>query len=344
MNINKDGKTLYFSDEELDTETDGEKRVFVTKRINGEETHNKIQKDDKNKKIKENINNKESFNFNDEIIIGVTKKEDEKNKVKKNKDKKSKNLEVDNKKVKRKKNHKKNIAIVGAVILIIASMIFTLTTPIFNTTEIKIDGNKKVSSMSIISLSELKKNENIFKYNKKSVISKIKENQYIESVEIKRILPGTIKISVQEREIAYQIKLINSYAYLNKNGYILENSSIKQDVPVIAGFSISEEQLLKATKLENKDIEKLEKVIKIMNASEKINIKELITEINVQNDDDFILYLESKNKKIYIGDETNLSNKMLYIQKILENEEGKSGTIIVNKDISSGFKPYFREE
>ena len=43
MNINKDGRTLYFSDEEIDNETNGEKKVFVTKRINGKETKSKQQ-------------------------------------------------------------------------------------------------------------------------------------------------------------------------------------------------------------------------------------------------------------------------------------------------------------
>ena len=44
MNISKDGKTLYFSDEEIDSETNGEKKVFVTKRINGKESHVKAEK------------------------------------------------------------------------------------------------------------------------------------------------------------------------------------------------------------------------------------------------------------------------------------------------------------
>ena len=44
MNISKDGRTLYFSDEEIDNETNGEKKVFVTKRINGKESHAKAEK------------------------------------------------------------------------------------------------------------------------------------------------------------------------------------------------------------------------------------------------------------------------------------------------------------
>ena len=39
-----------------------------------------------------------------------------------------------------------------------------------------------------------------------------------------------------------------------------------------------------------------------------------------------------------------LTKKMLYIKKILEEESDKSGTIFTNGDISSGFKPYFRQE
>ena len=48
MNISKDGKTLYFSDEEIDNDIDGEKKVFVTKRINGKESHIKTNKRKKN--------------------------------------------------------------------------------------------------------------------------------------------------------------------------------------------------------------------------------------------------------------------------------------------------------
>ena len=72
MNISKDGRTLYFSDEEIDNETNGEKKVFVTKRINGKESHIKAEKTNLKKRKKQEIdNNEETFNFNNEILIGV---------------------------------------------------------------------------------------------------------------------------------------------------------------------------------------------------------------------------------------------------------------------------------
>lgn len=71
MNISKDGKTLYFSDEEINSETNGEKKVFVTKRINGKESHVKAEKTKKieNKEIPEF--QEEIFNFNSEKVLGV---------------------------------------------------------------------------------------------------------------------------------------------------------------------------------------------------------------------------------------------------------------------------------
>ena len=185
--------------------------------------------------------------------------------------------------------------------------------------------------------------ENIFRFNN-DMIQNVKQNTYIEKVEIQRKMPGTVVISVKERKIKYQINLINSYVYLDKNGYLLENSAERKNVPVIVGFSIKEDEMLNEKRLKDNDLEKLANAAKIIEAAKAINIDNLITEVNVEDKNNTILYLESKSKKINVGDTTNLTNKMLYVQKILENEEGKSGSVFVNGDISAGFKPYFREE
>ena len=141
MNINKDGKTLYFSDEEIENDTNGEKKVFVAKRINGKETHGKAKK---SKHMKEDFDETKKFNFNDEIVIGVTDVQDEKEQKsnKKNKKKKRyrKNEKINNEKSKRRKKkkiNKKLVTFFSSIILIIAVAIFVLITPIFNITNIK---------------------------------------------------------------------------------------------------------------------------------------------------------------------------------------------------------------
>lgn len=379
MNISKDGKTLYFSDEEIDSETNGEKKVFVTKRINGKESHIKAEKRknigkhlENSEKIPQNeIEDDEIFSFNSEMVLGVNssdveekskkKKSKEKNKkikkekknteyqqkskkkVKAESERKQRNKHTKRKKSKKKKINKKVIGCFSIIILIAIIIVLALTAPIFNITDITVNGNNQVSTNMIINLSGLRKGENIFKFNN-TVKQKIKENTYIESVNVKRKLPGTVIISVEERTVKYQINLINSYVYIDKNGYILENSSEKKDVPVIVGLAIKEEEMLNEKRLKIEDLEKLNDIIKIIDSAKTINIDNLITEINTENKENYVLYLESKGKKINIGDTSNLTNKMLYVQKILEKEEGKTGSAFVNGDLSAGFKPYFREE
>lgn len=370
MNISKDGKTLYFSDEEIDNETKGEKKVFVTKRINGKESHVKAEKRKNIGKhleskdgIKENIDDDEIFNFNSEMVLGIPMDEDSKEEKKrkkknkkraqKNKKKFAKNVQeqnTKNKALKRKKTKKKkkiNKKLVGffSILIIIGVIIaLALTAPIFNITDIEVYGNNQITSNTIISLSRLKKGENIFKFNN-SVQERIKENSYIDSVKISRKLPGKVAITVEERKIKYQTNLINSYVYIDKNGYILENSSErKEGIPLIVGLSAKEDELMNEKRLKTEDLEKINNIIKIVDASKAINIDNLITEINTEDKSNYVLYLESKNKKINIGDTSNLTNKMLYVQKMLENEEGKKGSLFVNGDLSAGFKPYFREE
>ena len=359
MNISKDGRTLYFSDEEIDNETNGEKKVFVTKRINGKESHVKAEKRknigkhlENNKKIQEKENeDDEIFSFNSELVLGVNeadfkeeKKKSKKKKVSKSKRAKEKSQkEKKKRKPRKKKMNKKIIGFFSIIILIAVIIVLALTAPIFNITDITVNGNNQISSNMIINLSGLKRGENIFKFNS-SVEQKIKENAYIETVNIKRRLPGTVEISVEERQIKYQINLINSYVYIDKNGYILENSAERKDVPVIVGLSIKEDEMMNDKRLKTEDLEKLNDIIKIVDAAKTINADILITEINTENTDNYVLYLESQNKKINIGDTSNLTNKMLYVQKILENEQGKSGSAFVNGNLSAGFKPYFREE
>ena len=161
---------------------------------------------------------------------------------------------------------------------------------------------------------------------------------------MKRILPGNIEISVKERTVEYQIKLIDGYIYIDEQGYILENSAQKSNVPILEGIKTSQEELLNSKRLNIEDLNKLNTVLKIIDESKNMNILDNITSINVEDINNYILYLEKEGKYVYLGDASNLNNKMLYIQIILKEEKENTGRVFVNGDLNNGFKPYFREE
>lgn len=297
---------------------------------------------EREKRIKESKKERQNdeFDLDTETVIQMTNK----NKLKKDEERRK----IQNKKeIKRRKRNKKIKMLLKLFLfigIITGGTAFAFTSPIFNIKEIQVINNEIVPSDTIVSLSELKTEENIFKFISVKAMAKIKENPYIENVKIHRKLPSTIEIEVEERKPKYNIKLLESYAYITTQGYILEISTEGQNMPVIQGVKTPEEEITAGKRLNNEDLEKLEDVIKIMDALEKYELNQKVTSIDINEKNGYIIYIEEEKKTIHLGDSTNLNDKIRNVVKIMEKEKDKEGEIFVNGDLNNKFQPYFREK
>lgn len=249
----------------------------------------------------------------------------------------------DRKMQKKKKRNKKILKWTSIIVLVTVGLVFTLTSPLFNINEIKIENNNALSDEKIISLSGLSKGQNIFRFLKSDVINKIKEDNYVEDVKVSRSLPGTVVIDIKERNRDFSLKFLNGYAYINNQGYILEIADNDIEATVIQGIETPEENIVPGNRLDTEDLKKLEVAIEIMTIAKENEINNKIKTIDISDKNEYILYLED-NKMADLGDSSNLTTKMLYVKKIMELEEGKEGTIFVNGDFTNKFKAYFREK
>ena len=84
------------------------------------------------------------------------------------------------------------------------------------------------SDDKIIELSGINESINLFKLNENQVINNIKNNAYIENVNVSRKLPNKVVLDVIERTAKYQLQFADSYVYINNQGYMLEISNEKQ--------------------------------------------------------------------------------------------------------------------
>lgn len=362
---------------------DAENKEKPIKKSSKKTKKNNVKKNQSNQKRKNQVNNKskeegtkdERFNFDEEIIIGLKridepKKEEKKkpkNKNKKNlsnnkekQDIKKENIRPNPNKVKLKAKEKKMspkqilakkkrqavfrlVKWTSLVLIIIGAIIFTIMSPIFNVKNIKVEGNSYLSEEQVISLSRIEIENNMFKYNKKEIIKNIKENAYIENVEVKRSIPDTIEIKITERKTSFMIQFANAYAYINNQGYILEISNKALEYPILTGFSTPVEELQEGRRLNKEDLKKLSDVLEIMESATSNEIASLITEINIENSDNYVLELKSKNKVVNLGDTSNLSTKMLWIQTFNKLEGSTKGEIMLNMNLNDDKnKPYFR--
>lgn len=333
----------------------------------------------KKKQVKDT--KEEKFDFNEEIVIGLTRIEDEHeenkkkskkgNKVsKKNSKKNSYKKKNDNKeqgdflkenkpknKPEKKLTKKQELARrkrkaifrvikwTSLIMIIIGGTIYTLLSPIFNIKNISVVGNSKISNDEIISLSKIQIDNNMFKYQAKKIQDNIKQNAYIESIKVKRKLPDSIELIVEERKATYMIQIANAYAYIDNQGYILEISDKDEKLPILLGTETMQEEIHAGNRLCTEDLKKLNDVLKIMESANSNGIANLITKINIKDSTNYILTLSSNKKTVYLGDISNLSTKMLWIIKFNEEERNAKGIIFLNMNLNNeNSKPYFRKD
>ena len=350
--------SIFNFDEQIENE---ENRKKVTK------TAQKKKKQNRNQKTNKKYNEEQEYFIGENEVKHIDKKKLEKIKKKKLKEKKTKEKELakeqkrqDKLRIQRarqtkkarmteeqiKKNRRVKIFIKLLLLLavIIGLIIYLMLSPIFNIKNINVEGNKDISSEQIISLSKVQKESNLFKVSNKDTVSAIKENPYVKTVEIKRTLPDTITFVITERVATYMLEYGSSYAYIDNQGYILEiSANTKEGLAKIIGYETSHDDIVPGKRLCENDLKKLNTVLKITATSKTNHIDSLITRINIEDGNNFVLYLNTEQKTVYLGDCTNLDTRMLYVKAILDKEKGIAGEIYVNMNLNEK-DPYFRQD
>lgn len=308
-------------------------------------------KQKKNKKSK--VDNK--FNFDNDVIIGISSnnsdsknKSHKKNKKKNNKknivnSSKNKKTKVKPNKVKKKHSLFYRIGILG--VFIIGGICFLVLSPMFNIKEIVVEDNEVISEEKIISLSGVTVDENIFRISKSSIRKNVENEPYIESVNVKRVFPNRLEIIVEERVPRFLVEYTDGkYIYIDKNGYVLEFSNEKLELPILIGTSTEFESMIDTegneNRLNEKDLKRLNVVLKIISIAESNEILDLITKIDFSDSSDYKLVLDSIGKIVHLGDCNDLNTRILWAKEIINSEKDNRGEIFVN---SNEKPPFFRE-
>ncbi|MBR3674454.1 MAG: FtsQ-type POTRA domain-containing protein [Clostridia bacterium] len=247
-------------------------------------------------------------------------------------------------KMQKRRAIKKMSMLLLLLILTIGGIVYFLLSPVFNVKSIQVVDNNYISSEQIASASEIALNQNTFKFSKKEVKNKILANPYVEKVDVSRnLFTGAVKISVKERTATLMLEYGNSYVYINNQGYILEISGIKIDSPILKGYVTPLEDVKPGNRLNKDDLERLEDVLSIIEEANSKGIGNLITHINIKDNKDYVLIMESEDKTVYLGDSKNLSTKMLYVKDMLQREKGIEGEFFLDVDLNIK-DPMFREK
>lgn len=240
----------------------------------------------------------------------------------------------------KKRINTSKVVIIFSLILIVVIVLYTsLNSGIFNSDNIEIEGNKYVESEYIIKALEVNNNKNIFRYNIKDMEEILLNNKYIDKVEIKRLLPNTLKVSIIEKEIVANLYNEEIYCYIDKEGNFIdeidENNKDNEVITVHIDYNKTDSQEIKFKNEENKKrLLYLLEYIKEEGIYKKIDNIDMTkpNSINMGTKEDINILLNSDEELKY-----NIS-RLAMILADLQNKKQKGGEI----DLSTGKYALYR--
>lgn len=232
--------------------------------------------------------------------------------------------------VQRKKiRQRRFFRIVLLIAIITLLFIFIFRSDFFIIDTINVKGNQIILEEDIKNTSRIDVGNHIFNFDKKEEIDRITSYSYIKEVNIKRKLPKTVEILVEERQVYLQFSHLSSYIVVDNEGYILEIKDDKiEGIPLFEGFTIEDHS--RENILEEESIRHLENFITDNDNQEIIKMIEKVT-----FEDEYNTNIDLYNGiSVAFGPLSNVKYKLTLLNDILihiEDNDIKTQTILMNK-------------
>lgn len=150
---------------------------------------------------------------------------------------------------------------------------------------------------------------------------------FVDVMDVSILSPDTVKITVYEKALAGYVKYLDTYMYFDKDGCVVESSSVKTvGVPQITGLTFDHIVLGKPLPVENTGVFNT-----ILNLTKLLNKYELTADkIYFHSSDEITIYFG--DVKVALGrEDISMEDKIMLLPNFLTELAGKSGTLQMEK-------------
>lgn len=234
---------------------------------------------------------------------------------------------------KRKKNKSLAIPVAFCCLLIMAIMITLFMMPFFNIKTIRIIGNETLTQEQIRGYLTFTEGDNVFLFNKSKCRDTILDNHYVESVEINRILPSTVEITLSEYKLRGYVPYSGSYLFIDGEGRVLDvQKSITKSLPVVEGLKFTNVTVGEILQVDNPST--FQTMVQLSKLFEKYELLSDVIRVDMTDVTDIHLY--TGNVDINFGSFDDANRKLLMLIEVLKTfDTSVPGTINLTADKAS---------
>lgn len=241
---------------------------------------------------------------------------------------------------KRKRRRAGNIRWVMCLLLLLVCLLagyYFSQSSVFFVKEIIVSGNSIVDSARIADLTGIEKGVNTFKQNMRLAEQKVVLEPLIETVSVKRRLPGKVVVSVTERESAMIVAWNGSFLHVDKKGALLKQVRYLEGtgLPIISGVDDIKGDLLLGRAVSSEKITSVLRIIGEMDERSRSIVRELQVS-NLQK----VKFFTPEGLEVRIGDVKDFAAKFSVFDYIYKDQlENKKIDGIQYIDVSLKEKP-----
>lgn len=198
----------------------------------------------------------------------------------------------------------------------------------FRVTEIQVTGNQMYSAEEVAEASGLEKGDNLMTMNKGAAAGRITALlPYIEAVRVRRVLPGTVVIDVEESDAVYAVASDDGTSWLmNGSGKLLEQADVSAaGYPKLTGITAQSPKA--GSQIVCEQTENLEAAMTVMRLLESTDFISQVAEIQVEKTYDIVVWLGTKFE-VRLGGTDEMEYKMQYLAAILDDPQIEGGGVI----------------
>ena len=141
---------------------------------------------------------------------------------------------------KRREGRKKLLLRILVFLLLVGILFLFLKSSYFSVKDVKVEGMNYYSANEIIGMSGIKMGENIlFDVKKSDIVDNLQKNSYFKSVNVKRRIPSTLVVEVEERPQTAAVIFGDSYIVIDDEGIVLRKANVDPRITLLTGLTIS---------------------------------------------------------------------------------------------------------
>lgn len=163
---------------------------------------------------------------------------------------------------------------------------------------------------------------------------------FVDVMDVSILAPDTIRITVYEKAVIGYIQYLDTYMYFDKDGYVVESSSVKTaGIPQITGLIFDHMIIGEALPVDDPEV-----FGDILNMTKLLNKYELDSDkIYFQASGEITLYFGEV--KVALGnDSRHLEDKLMLLPEFLPRLVGETGTLQMEKYDEDAGKYTFKPE